>query len=41
MFYLSTFLIGSMFARLWRLLRRREPVTIEEPEDYGTTVAQV
>ena len=42
--YPLTALIGGTLLLVWRYLLRRDrlvPVTVEEPEDYGTTVAQV
>jgi uncharacterized membrane-anchored protein len=41
--YPLTALVGGMLLIAWRVLlhRRPQPVTVEEPEDYGTPVAQV
>jgi len=36
-------MIGGMVLIVWRVLMHRmpQPVTVEEPDDYGTPVAQV
>ena len=38
--YPVTAMVGGMLLVVWRVLmhRRPQPVTVEEPEDYGTPV---